>query len=166
MKTWIGFFISAVFAWNALATDMNDVIRLCEGAMQHPENELMYKACSGILQNIEENKTKNQFSCECKWTTQMTPVSNGKLCEYRCSCECDENKKQTYISSITALSQKVEPAGDTLAYDCEGQALWGLDSSTPDWKKTLIGEAFKIDTKPTTIKSDLVKKIDEVIQCN
>ena len=65
------------------ATDMNYVIQLCQGALQHPENELMYKTCSQILINIEANKTKNQFSCECQWTTQMTPVNDGKLCEYK-----------------------------------------------------------------------------------
>lgn len=165
MKTLASFIMLFGIVLQLHATDMNDVIRLCQGAINHPENELMYKACSDILKNIEENKTKNQFSCECRWTTQMTPVNDGKLCEYRCNCECEGSKKQTFFNSIVALSQE-RVAGEMLAYNCQGQELLGLSDDTPEWKKTLIGAAFKVKSELTTIKSDLKNKIDQSLNCS
>jgi hypothetical protein len=147
----------------AYATDMSDVIRMCEAALKQPENEMMFKFCNNILKSIEENKTKNQFTCQCQWNTKMNVVSNGKLCEYNCNCECTKNRRSFTFHPITALSQQGDPQSDH-GYICQGQSLYGY-GDTPVWKRQLIGESFNVKTELTTISSHLVKAIDQVISC-
>lgn len=152
------------FSFSTSAADVDYMIRLCEAAIQDSSNPLMQKTCEGILKNIEQNKTKNQFICECQWTTMMTPLNDGKLCEYKCDCSCGNNQKQVFIPSVTAFSKELEVGGIN-EYICQGQALEGISEDMPNWKKRLVGTPFKVKTEPTPVSSDLKKKIDEVINC-
>lgn len=153
----------AIFTTTANAGQMDDMIKMCEAALEQPQNELMYKTCKNILTEIENNKTKNQFSCTCAWNTKMAVVQNGKLCQYRCDCECQGNRRKTEFEAIPALSQETE-AGSSDSYICHGQELYGYHD-TPNWKKTLIGNQFKINTDPSFISSHLLKAIDKAISC-
>lgn len=157
------FFLFTLACAMSFATDMGDVLRICQAAMKQPENQLMYNTCENILNNVELNKTRNQFSCDCVWNMQMTVVTNGKMCEYRCNCECEKNQRRFTFDPVTALSQEVEMGSDH-GYVCKGQVIYG-SNDVPVWKRKLIGTPFKINTVATYVRSFLVKEIDQLIAC-